>query len=253
MRSKSIAVRLVAFASIGVTALMLFVAGGNLKARAQGNNPLVDDRPVTITRKVKPRRKVSPRRKVTKRTPVEQAPLLALQMRVLKLSKTGTQDETNPMATFFAGDLLRLAVRANQDGYLYIIHQDAPDKDGRIIFPDSRINGGQNFVTKNQEFVIPSNCPTGTDAQPCALPVLPPAGQEYFTLIFSRDILLDLPNQASEAGGGIKPQILQQLKGESGQKLKVMRGTSVYAIKVVNTNTKDNEEIIQTLVLNKGE
>lgn len=234
---------------------MIFAAlvfGTRQTAKAQGNNPLVDDRPVTITRKTKPRRKPSPRRKV-KRAPVEQVPLLSLQMRVLKLNKDGTQDETNPIATFFAGDLLRLAVRANQDGYLYIIHQSGPDKDGKIIFPDSRINGGQNFVTKNQEFVIPSNCPVGTDAQPCALPVLPPAGQEYFTLIFSRDILLDLPNQASEAGGGIKPQTLMQLLSESGQKLRTTQGTSRYAIKIINTNTKDNEEIIKTLVLNKGE
>ncbi|MGA9996652.1 MAG: DUF4384 domain-containing protein [Pyrinomonadaceae bacterium] len=252
MRFKSITVRLIAFASIGVMILLPLIFGVHGTARAQGNNPLIDDRPVTITRKVKPRRKVSPRRKV-RRSPVEQAPLLSLQMRVLKLNKDGTQDETNPIATFFAGDLLRLGVRANQDGYLYIIHQPGANQDGKIIFPDSRINGGQNFVTRNQEFIIPSNCPTGADQPPCALPVLPPAGQEYFTLIFSRDILLDLPNQASEAGGGIKPQTLMQLLSESGQKLRTTQGTSRYAIKIINVNTKDNEEIIKTLVLTKGE
>lgn len=252
MRSKSIAIRLIAFVFGLVLILLSLVFGVRQAVRAQGNNPLVDDRPVTITRKNKPRRKVSTHRRTPRRPAVEQVPLLSLQMRVLKLNKDGSQDETNPIATFFAGDLLRLGVRANQDGYLYIIHQDGPDKDGKIIFPDSRINRGQNFVTKNQEFIIPSNCPSD-DTQPCALPVLPPAGQEYFTLIFSRDILLDLPNQASEAGGGIKPQTLAQLLSESGQKLRVTQGTSRYAIKVININTKDNEEIIKTLVLNKGE
>jgi hypothetical protein len=220
-------------------------------ARAQ-EGAFTWDKPQTVIRKAKPRyiRRVTPR--APKPKPVEQVPLLTLQWRVLKVGPDGTQNETNPGATFYPGDRLRVAVKVNQSGYLTIIHQGAPDKDGAVIFPDSRINNGQNYVNKNQEFVIPSACPAGINPRDCALVVAPPAGREYFTLVFSRDLISDLT--AKVAAGGLNPQVLQQLKTESGQILKRGQGinTGPYAIWVVNTNTKDNEEIIETLVLNKG-
>lgn len=214
------------------------------------------DRPVTVERKEKPRRRARKPRPKPKRKAapiVEKVLLLAVQYRIMKVSSDGVMEETNSTVnTFFAGDRLRLAVKANQDGYLYIIHQMGKDMDGEIIFPQSRVNNGQNFVSKNQEIFLPSNCPAGIRPADCVLPVLPPAGQEYFTVIFSRDMLLDLPNQAAEAGGRIRPQIIQQLLNESGQNLELVQGDTKYAIKLVNKNTKDNEEIIKTLVLNKG-
>jgi hypothetical protein len=214
------------------------------------------DKPVTVERKEKPRRTPrKPRPKPTPKRPkyVEKVLLLAVQFRVMKVSSDGTMQETNAVLnTFFAGDRLRLAVKANQDGYIYIIHQKSKDADGQIIFPDSRVNNGRNFVTKNQELILPSNCPSGIRPADCVIPVLGPAGQEYFTIIFSRDMLLDLPNQAAVAGGVIRPQIIQRLMDESGQALEQVKGDTTYAIKLVNINTKDNEEIIKTLVLNKG-
>lgn len=214
------------------------------------------DRPVEVVRKEKPRRK--PRRPRAKPTPkrprvVEKVPLLAVQYRILKVANDGVMEETNAsLNTFFAGDRLRLAVKANQDGYLYVIHQPGKGMDGQIIFPQSRVNNGQNYVTKNQELLLPSNCGPTVRAADCALPVLPPAGQEYFTVIFSRDMLLDLPNEAAQAGGVVRASIIEQLFNESGQILELKSGDTKYAIKLVNTNRSDNEEIIKTLVLNKG-
>jgi hypothetical protein len=231
--------------------LMLFAP----KVAAQVDS-VTYDKPVTVERVVKKRRKMrKPRPQPTKKRPkiIEKVPLLAVQYRIMKVDMDGAMQETNAaLNTFFAGDRLRLAVKANQDGYLYIIHQTSKDADGQIIFPQSRVNGGQNYVTKNQELILPSGCPAGTKPQDCSLIVLPPAGQEYFTLIFSRDMLLDLPNLATEAGGGVRPSVLQQLLGESGQTLELVQGDTKFAIKIVNINTKDNEEIIKTLVLNKG-
>lgn len=255
MQFKSVRSRLIEV-TIGLF-MAAFITGGNL-AIAQDNSSLTDTRPTTIDRPVKARRVRRPIRKPVRHTrprPVEQeqSPLLSLQWRVLKLKADGSQEEINPIAKFFPGDFLRLGVKTNQDGYLYIIHQRGKDLDGQIIFPDSRVNDGGNFVTKDQEFIVPSNCPTGPNALPCALPVVPPAGQEFFTLIFSRDMLLDLPNKAAEAGGAIKPQVLMELLKASGQQLKPKQGTSRYSLKIINVNTKDNEEIIYPLILNKGE
>ena len=104
------------------------------------------------------------------------------------------------------------------------------------------------------EFVLPSNCPTGVAPADCALIVTPPAGQEVFTLIFSRDLITDLPNTPAEAGGGgIPPAILIRLRNESGQVLKRGRGTTPFSVVVVNTNTRDNEDLYETLLLNKGQ
>jgi hypothetical protein len=234
--------------------LLAAVFSGALAASAQ-DNPLFWKKPVEIKRVEKKRRVYRPRPKRPARRPaVEQEPLLAIQWRVLKLNDDGSQSETNPGAVFYPGDRLRLAVKANQDGYLYIIHQKAPDQDGQIVFPDSRLNNGQNFVTRDQEFIVPSKCPAGINPRDCALIVTPPSGQEFFTVIFSRDLMLDLPNKAIEAGGAIKPEVLRQLKAESGQELKRQQGVGAnrYAIYVVNTNAENNEELIETLVLNKG-
>jgi len=215
------------------------------------------DRPVEVERREKPRRKPRrPRAKPTPRKPrvVEKVLLLAVQYRILKVGTDGVMEETNAtLNTFFAGDRLRLAVKANQDGYLYVIHQPGKGMDGRIIFPQSRVNNGQNYVSRNQELLLPSNCdPKIAKGADCSFPVMPPAGQEYLTVIFSRDMLLDLPNEAAQAGGVVRAAVIEQLFSESGQSIERVKGDTKYAIKLVNVNKADNEEIIQTLVLNKG-
>lgn len=250
MQSGLLKLKTVLFAFVVLTASL--VAGG--AAASAQNNPLIDDRPVTIVRKTKPNhRPRQPRRVVRNRPVVERAPLLRLQWRVLKVNDNGVAEETNPTAVFHSGDRLRLAVRANQNGFLYIIHQRDPSAPGQIIFPDSRINGGRNDVTRDQEFILPSNCPAGMAPADCALVVTPPAGQEVFTLIFSRDLITDLPNTPSEAGGGISPAMLVRLRSESGQVLRRGRGTTPFSVVVVNTNTRDNEDLYETLLLNKGQ
>ncbi|MFN2532838.1 MAG: DUF4384 domain-containing protein [Pyrinomonadaceae bacterium] len=239
----------------GLGLLVLLLAGAMLfinqsVGRAQGGNPLIDDRPVTIVRKAKPNRVKRARKR---RRVVERVPLLKLQWRVLKVKDNGSDEETSPLAMFHVGDRLRLSVRTNQDGYLYIIHQPSPTQPGQIIFPDSRVNGGRNDVTKTQELILPSNCPAGMPARDCSLIVAPPAGREVFTLVFTRDPITDLPNTAAESTGGIPVETLVKLRSESGQALRRIKGTTPLSVLVVNTDTKDNEEIFETLLLNKGQ
>ena len=110
------------------------------------------------------------------RAKVSRVPLLAVQMRLLKAKEDGSFAETHPLSQFYANDRLRLSVRANQDGYLTIIRQSAPDQDGEILFPTSLLNNGANFVTANNEFVVPSNCPANIRSFDCAYVV--PTSQE---------------------------------------------------------------------------
>ena len=217
------------------------------------NDPLHDDRPKAIVRKPKPT-PTTTRHVVRHPRVVIHAPYMKLQWRVLKVRDDGTAEETNPTAVFHAGDRLRLAVKTNQNGFLYIIHQSDPNQPGQLIFPDSRVNNGRNDVSRGAEFILPSNCPTGMAPSDCALIVTPPAGQEVFTLIFSRSLITDLPNTPAIAGGGgIPPAVLIRLRSQSGQVLRRGPGPTPYSMLVVNTNTQDNEEIYETLLLTKGQ
>jgi hypothetical protein len=230
-----------------VVVLGVVIAASGISVLAQRKDPLVDDRPVTITRKPKTNRKRPVRRPV-----VVQAHLLKIEWKLLKVNSDGSQGETNPLSTFYTGDHLRLVVKANQNGYLYIIHQDNPTAPGQIIFPDSRLNNGRNDVSKLQEITLPSSCPADITPFDCAVIVRPPAGAELFTLVFTRDPIINLPDNATDASGGIPAAALVKLKQDSGQTLVRGKGGSPYSVLVTNTNLKDNEDLFETLVLKKG-
>ena len=242
---------LIAAAIVGLIAEPLIWVGAQ-------DSSIVWDKPVEVKRVVKPKRETTRRR-----PKIERTPLLTIQWRVLKRNPDGTELETNPTTMFHTGDRLRLAITPNQEGYLYIIHH-SEGRDGAIIFPDSRINDGQNFVKKDQEYVLPAYCPTPefNDPRDCWWRMTPPGGQEIFTLIFSRDLITSLPNRVTEEGGVVKQSLISEIEADSHQALKRTSrpelspqqggGAGRYIVWVTNTNSKDNEELIETIVLTHG-
>lgn len=219
------------------------------------DSSLVWDKPVVVKRVAKPTRRVKPHRHI-----VEHVPLLTLEWRILKRNNDGTSQETNPSSMFHTGDRLRLAVKANQNAYLYIIHH-SEGQDGSLIFPDSRINNGENYIKKDQEYILPAYCPTPEfeDPNDCWWRITPPSGREEFTIIFSRDMITNLPNQSDNAGT-IKLSVIEQLLANSGQNLKhssrpelnSSTGSGRYITWVTNTNARDNEDLIETIILTHG-
>lgn len=205
-----------------------------------------------------------------KKTPTKIAPkklevqLLAVQLKLMLVNKDGSESEVNPLATFTPNDRLRLSVKANQRGFLYIIRQKSPEEDGEIIFPTTLVNGGKNLISANYEYVLPTNCPK--DIVPvlrdCALILFPynESPKEYFTVIFTRDQLIDLPDDVNNkrvniknlmTAGKLPIKILVDLIEDSGQDLVAQTGDSPFGVRIVNQNRNDNEEIIETFVLNK--
>lgn len=55
---------------------------------------------------------------------------------------------------FKSGERIRFAFKTNKEGYLYLLALGSSGK-GTVLFPDSRINGGQNLVTSNTDYRIP--------------------------------------------------------------------------------------------------
>jgi len=189
---------------------------------------------------------------------------LAVQLRLLSVNKDGSESEFNPQATFTPRDRLRLSIKANQRGFLYVIRQKFPEEDGEIIFPSQLANGGSNLVAANYEYIIPSNCPKDVVPEPrdCALILAPYAEspQEFFTVIFTRDQLVDLPDDVKNTrvslvnlmtAGKIQSKTLVNLIEDSGQDLVSQAGDTPFAVRIINVNPNDNEEIIETFVLNK--
>ena len=220
--------------------LLLAPAGA---ASAQDDSSLFVGKPVpvaSVKRVVKRGRVV---RRARPRPQVARVPLLAVQMRLLKVKQDGPAVETNPVTQFYADDRLRLAITANQSGYLTIIRQANPGADGEILFPTSLLNDGANYVQANKEFVVPSNCPAGVKSWDCAYVVPQTAGTEIFTVIFSRDLILDLPENATTAAGAIKAELIREIESNSVKQLDVKPGASRFSLLVVNTDRNDNEEI----------
>jgi hypothetical protein len=201
----------------------------------------------------KPKPKPAKTRHTQSRPVQPSQPLLAVQFRIFKVNDNNSQVEVSPLSVFNKGDRLRIAMKSNQDVYLYVIHQQTPDSDGQLYFPDSRINSGQNFMTKDTELVIPSACPPGTPSQLCGFTVDGAVGQEVFSMIFTRNPSVDLLEKAS---GGInselKPQVLDAYANSLNQKLDTSgRADSVFGRLIRNTNPKANDKIIVRYALNK--
>ena len=238
-----------------ILSCLLFV--GATLAQSGDDDILSDSKSRVVKRVTKRKRtRTIPKKKAPVRLKPDEDYVLPLSVvaQLFKVDSFNTNVPINPFVQVPFGTRLRLSVKANQEGYLYVIYQRADTQDGVIIFPSPTINGGNNFVAANKEYTLPQDCTerdrTGVN---CSLPVLPPVGTELFTIIFSRDRLDELPNDALAASKVIltPDQVLQFYK-ESGQRLCESQLKDVpYALKVVNTNLKDNEEIIKTFFLNK--
>ncbi len=258
LNARRFVVRLVV--SLGLVATFGVVAYGQDQAATW-------DKPQPVQRKEKPKRVYHPTPKAKVRPKVQLAPLLTVQYRVLIKRADGSIGESSVASRFHVGDQLRLAVTANQEGYLYIVYQKE-NEDGLVMFPDSRVQNGENYVPKNKEFILPPvDCPL-PDPAGCWYTVSDDPAKEFFIIVFSRDQILDLPNapggaaavKSALANGILKKEVIDSyITSARLQDYKIYsrpaRATSPssrYAVWVTNINRADNEEIIVRVPLNKG-
>jgi len=67
----------------------------------------------------------------------------------------GDAVRVDPSREFVAGEAIRLSMEANTDGYLYVFHTEN-DNAPTLIFPDSRLNGGDNSIEAHVPYEVPS-------------------------------------------------------------------------------------------------
>ncbi len=190
---------------------------------------------------------------------VQTVALLTLQWRVLARGDGNKKVEVDSVTEFETGDQLQLAITANQSGYLYVINfTEGSDEDGVLLFPAKYINGGKNFVKKNAEYIVPAFCENMETPDDCWMRMDPPAGTENLVIIFSREEITTLPNEANEAGEiPITHQTLQALQAQSVGEVRELakpprlRGLNParFGRWVQNISTKDNEDLITTIKL----
>ena len=93
----------------------------------------------------------------TTRPPSRKAqPAIGLGYTVFMREPSGRAIRVEPTREFRTGDRIRLAFEPNVDGYLYIFDSEngaAP----KMIFPDARLDGGENWVEAHVPVEVPSS------------------------------------------------------------------------------------------------
>lgn len=93
----------------------------------------------------------------TNRPPSRKAqPAIGLGYTIFMREPSGRAIRVEPTREFRNGDRIRLAFEPNVDGYLYIFDSEngaAP----KMIFPDARLDGGENWVEAHVPVEVPSS------------------------------------------------------------------------------------------------
>ncbi len=93
--------------------------------------------------------------------PVAPAPTqMTLRYRILLLDRNNNVLEVTDKHRFHTGDRIRLLFESNVDGYLYIFQKGASGRSARL-FPDARINSGENHILRYRRISVPP--PVGED------------------------------------------------------------------------------------------
>ena len=136
----------------------------------------------------------NPKKSTAARKPEEPAPLAVNAGLMYYIERQGTDgrvDRVNPTTIFHSGDKIRLQLKSNVAGRLVIAQRNADGSSG-VLFPDSRVNGGDNRIQADTVAALPSwgawfkfdnnpgeerllvmLTPEGSSVQPGAMPAEP--------------------------------------------------------------------------------
>ncbi|HEX9918991.1 MAG TPA: DUF4384 domain-containing protein [Pyrinomonadaceae bacterium] len=102
------------------------------------------------------------------------------------LGDNGLAVRTDSAREFRTGEAIRIALESNTDGYLYIFHTEN-DGEPAMIFPDTRLGGGVNFVRAHVPYEIPSS-EGGTEETRWFVFKDPPAAERLYIVLARRPL-----------------------------------------------------------------
>jgi hypothetical protein len=102
----------------------------------------------------------------------------------------GRSVRVEPSREFHNGDSVRIALEPNVDGYLYVFHTEG-NGEPEMIYPDWRLDGGENWIEAHVPVEIPSS--EETDERLRWFTFYGNAGIERLYVVVSREPLPGVP------------------------------------------------------------
>jgi Domain of unknown function (DUF4384) len=102
----------------------------------------------------------------------------------------GDPSRIDPTRVFHRDDAIRISLEANTDGYLYVFYTEN-DGEPQMIFPDSRLQLGNNFVRAHVPYEVPSNMEADERLRWFVFDATP--ATERLFLVVAREPLPDVP------------------------------------------------------------
>ncbi len=96
----------------------------------------------------------------------------------------------DPTREFHNGDRIRISLEPNTDGYLYVFHTEG-DGQPEMIFPDARLEGGENWVEAHVPMDVPST--VETDERLKWFQFYGNPATEHLFVVLTREPLADVP------------------------------------------------------------
>jgi len=124
----------------------------------------------------------------TKHLPVSAA--IALGYTIFMRDVNGRAVRVDPTREFHNGDRIRISLEPNVDGYVYVFHTEN-DGPPEMIYPDARLEGGENWIEAHVPLDIPSTLET--DERLKWFQFYGNAGVERLYVVVTRDPLPEVP------------------------------------------------------------
>ena len=125
-------------------------------------------------------------------------PQMVLRYKILLLDRENNVQEVTDKHRFHSGDRIRMVFESNINGYLYIYQQGASGR-GTCLFPDSRINAGDNSIRQYRRVSVPP--PTGASRGWWRFDKA--TGDEQIFLFLSPQPIVELASLVSGEGGSL--------------------------------------------------
>jgi len=118
------------------------------------------------------------------------AKAIALGYTMFMRDVNGRAVRIDPAREFHNGDRIRISLEPNIDGYLYVFHTEGEGRP-EMIFPDARLEGGENWVEAHVPIDVPSTVETDERLKWFAFYGNP--ATEHLFVVLTREPLPEVP------------------------------------------------------------